>query len=95
MLGREVKRRGDSLRIIGGVEGDPAFSIADEFIPQSKLLTEEGRRESIENCDSLFFESEFLDLVNEELKNYKRKNPFNVNNCLIKLENKGLLDKFC
>jgi hypothetical protein len=40
-------------------------------------------------------ESEFLDLVNEELKNYKRKNPFNVNNCLIKLENKGLLDKFC
>ena len=61
MLGREVKRRGDSLRIIGGVEGDPAFSIADEFIPQSKLLTEEGRRESINNCDSLFFESEFLD----------------------------------
>ena len=40
-------------------------------------------------------EIEFLDLVNEELKNYKRKNPFNVNNCLIKLENKGLLDKFC
>ena len=40
-------------------------------------------------------ESEFLDLVNEGLKNYKRKNPFNVNNCLIKLENKGLLDKFC
>ena len=40
-------------------------------------------------------ESEFLDLVNEELKNYKRKNPFNVNNCLIKLENKGLLEKFC
>jgi len=40
-------------------------------------------------------ENEFLDLVNEELKNYKRKNPFNVNNCLIKLENKGLLDKFC
>ena len=36
-----------------------------------------------------------LDLVNEELENYKRKNPFNVNNCLIKLENKGLLDKFC
>ena len=25
-------------------------------------------------------ESEFLDLVNEELKNYKRKNPFNVRN---------------
>jgi len=61
MLGREVKRRGDSLRIIGGVEGDPAFSIADEFIPQSKLLTEEGRRESIRNCNFLFFESEFLD----------------------------------
>jgi len=40
-------------------------------------------------------ESEFLDLINEGLKNYKRKNPFNVNNCLIKLENKGLLDKFC
>jgi hypothetical protein len=40
-------------------------------------------------------EKEFLDLVNEELKNYKRKNSFNVNNCLIKLENKGLLDKFC
>ena len=40
-------------------------------------------------------ENEFLDLVNEELKNYKRINPFNVNNCLIKLENKGLLDKFC
>ena len=40
-------------------------------------------------------ENEFLDLVNDELKNYKRKNPFNVNNCLIKLKNKGLLDKFC
>lgn len=61
MLGREVKRRGDSLRVIGGVESDPAFSIADEFILQSKLLTEEGRKESIKNCDSLFFESEFLD----------------------------------
>ncbi len=60
MLGREVKRRGDSLRIIGGVEGDPAFYIADEFVTQAKLLTEEGRRESIKNCDFLFFESEFL-----------------------------------
>jgi hypothetical protein len=40
-------------------------------------------------------EVEFLELLNKELENYKRKNPFNVNNCLIKLENKGLLDKFC
>ena len=40
-------------------------------------------------------EDEFLELVNKEFENYKRKNPFNVNNCLIKLENKGLLDKFC
>ena len=40
-------------------------------------------------------EIEFLELLNKELENYKRKNPFNVNNCLIKLENKGLLDKFC
>ena len=40
-------------------------------------------------------EVEFLNLVNKELENYKRKNPFNVNNCLIRLENKGLLDKFC
>ena len=40
-------------------------------------------------------EVEFLDLVNDELKNYKRKNPYSVNLCLIKLENKGLLDKFC
>jgi hypothetical protein len=40
-------------------------------------------------------EVEFLELVNKELVNYKIKNPFNVNNCLIKLENKGVLDKFC
>jgi hypothetical protein len=40
-------------------------------------------------------EVEFLELINKEFENYKRKNPFNVNNCLIKLENKGLLDKFC
>jgi hypothetical protein len=40
-------------------------------------------------------ESEFLELINKEMENYKRKNPFNVNNCLIKLENKGLLNKFC
>ena len=40
-------------------------------------------------------ENEFLNLLNDGLKSYKRKNPFNVNNCLIKLENKGLLDKFC
>jgi hypothetical protein len=40
-------------------------------------------------------EVEFLELINKEMKNYKRKNPFNVNNCLIKLENKGLLNKFC
>jgi hypothetical protein len=40
-------------------------------------------------------EVEFLELLNKELENYKIKNPFNVNNCLIKLENKGLLDKFC
>jgi len=40
-------------------------------------------------------EVEFLELLNKELENYKRKNSFNVNNCLIKLENKGLLDKFC
>jgi hypothetical protein len=40
-------------------------------------------------------EVEFLNLVNKELENYKRKNPLNVNNCLIRLENKGLLDKFC
>ena len=40
-------------------------------------------------------EFEFLELLNKELENYKIKNSFNVNNCLIKLENKGLLDKFC
>jgi hypothetical protein len=40
-------------------------------------------------------EVEFLELVNKELVNYKIKNPFNVNNCLVELENKGLLDKFC
>ena len=40
-------------------------------------------------------EVDFLELLNKELENYKRKNPFNVNNCLIKLENKGLLDKLC
>jgi hypothetical protein len=40
-------------------------------------------------------ENEFLDLVNEELKNYKRKTPLSVVSCLIRLENKGLLDKFC
>ena len=40
-------------------------------------------------------EIEFLELLNKELESYKRKNSFNVNNCLIKLENKGLLDKFC
>ena len=40
-------------------------------------------------------EVEFLELLNKELENYKIKNSFNVNNCLIKLENKGLLDRFC
>jgi hypothetical protein len=40
-------------------------------------------------------EIEFLELLNKELESYKIKNSFNVNNCLIKLENKGLLDKFC
>lgn len=63
MLGREVKRRGDFLRMIGGVEGDPALCIAHEFIPTSKLQTEEDRKNAIKDCDFLTFESEFLDLT--------------------------------
>jgi 5-(carboxyamino)imidazole ribonucleotide synthase len=75
MLGREVKRRGDSLRVIGGVEGDPALCLADEFIPTSKLQSEEDRVNAIKDCDFLTFESEFLNfpLWSSVLSNEKNK----------------------
>ena len=79
MLGREVKRRGDLLRVIGGVEGDPALSVADEFISTSKLQTEEECKNAIKGCDFLTFESEFLNfpLWSSVLSNEKNiKNVF-------------------
>ncbi len=101
MLGREVKRRGDLLRVIGGVEGDPALSVADEFISTSKLQTEEECKNAIRGCDFLTFESEFLNfslwssvLSNE--KNIKKVFPVLSAMSLLsdKWEQKKLFQKY-
>src|SRR2546430_2706039 len=61
MLGREAKKMGWGVRIIGGSFRDPAAAVADEHIQDEQLVNIATQTEALGGCDVVTFESEFLE----------------------------------